>query len=102
MLHITLEAKDPAHCPLLISTELCTSYSHLHHIDTLSSPDPEKRTLNFDLYQNAVASTMWFILKKMKWSKKKEGDASECIKKLLNLFAQQLNRFCEEASQVRS
>ena len=99
LLHTTLVAGDPAHFPLLVCTELCTSYSHLRHIDVTSALDLPKRCASFDLYQNSVAQAVLFLLGKIKWTKK-SGSLSKCVQKVANLVSWQLKRLHEELMKV--
>ena len=73
-----------------------------------SSLDQKHQVLRFDLYQNAVASALSYILSKIKWgtlvapvtSKERGGGRVKCLETLLSLLAWQLAAFWDTAKKV--
>jgi len=99
LLHATLVVGDSAHFPLLVTSELYTSYSHLHPDEVQVKPDPSERALVFDVYQNSVAMVILFIVGKLSWSKQSEK-MTKCILKIADFVSWQLKKLHEEMSKV--
>ena len=103
ILHIALVVGDPNQCAHLVSAELYTAYRLVSRKDTISVTT-QAQTHAFDLYQNAIASSVSFVTSKIQWSAvvthKGVEDRSKCIKKLLSLLAWQLARFWDGTKKV--
>ena len=78
----------------------------------LSSLDQKHQVLRFDLYQNAVASALSYVMSKIKWgtlvapatggqsSKERRGGRVKSLETLLSLLAWQLAAFWDTAKKV--
>jgi hypothetical protein len=102
VLNISLVVSDPNHCAHLTSAELYTAYGHIAKLDT-ASRETRVQTHKFDQYQSAVASVVYSIATRIKWSALGGAEErSKCIKKLLSLLAWQLARFWDGTKKVRA
>ena len=76
----------------------------------MSSMDHKHQVLRFDLYQNAVASALSYIVSKIRWAAlgppanatptKEKGGKVKSVEKILSLLAWQLAAFWDTAKKV--